>query len=268
MIKVEREIISVLVLFPTDLLLESPAASATFLEHEQVGPPLPLKEGGCSSKRTTITVSRKQNWAKFTWSSQEDSHNKKLCQNSFSTPSDPAHFNEASSQHSLLSVALEASVPKEAAELPVSCPEISSSSVSTKHSSQGAYLQSLERSSRHWVLSSVKTRGPEELVSTTGSSTELEELNVLCSSKGKIWYNPIPEDENPQLPCLHGRQGSSVKYQDQKRRYKDIKAAQEIVHLSGSQQAESTGLKSPSEVKPAKLAEEISSPQFQTSGES
>nr|XP_020647336.1 rho GTPase-activating protein SYDE1 isoform X2 [Pogona vitticeps] len=250
-----------------DPLLESPAASASFLEHEQVGPSLPLEEGGGSKKGATITVSRKQNWAKFTWGSQEDSRSRKLCQNSFSTPSGPAPLNDASSPQSLLGAASEAPVSKEAGESPVSCPEISSSSVSTKHSSQGAYLQSLERSSRHWVLSSGKTQGQEESLPSAGSGTELKELNMLCGSKGEIWYNPIPEDEDPQLPCLDRKWGSSVKHQDQKRKPKDINAAHEVVHLGVSQQAGSSGLKtSPTRVRPVKLAEEISIPQLQTSG--
>ncbi|KAJ7316551.1 hypothetical protein JRQ81_002713 [Phrynocephalus forsythii] len=243
-----------------DPLLESTVASAKRLEQEQVGPLLPPEEDGCSRKGATITVSRKQNWAKFTWGSQEDSCHRRLCQRSFSTPSDPAQRNEASSPQSFLGAALESSVPDEAAEWPASCPEISSPSVSMKHSSQGAYLQSLERSSRHWVLSSGKTQGPEESVPTTGSGPERKEIEMHCSSKGEIWYNPIPEDENLQLPC--------IRRQDQKRRPpKDIKAAQEVVHLGDSPQARSSGLRtSASRVRPAKLVEDISRPQLQTSG--
>ncbi|KAM6307851.1 LOW QUALITY PROTEIN: rho GTPase-activating protein SYDE1 [Podargus strigoides] len=59
----------------------------------------------------------------------------------------------------------------------------------------GAYLQSLERSSRHWVLAAVK--GPGALV-------ELGDGAVgdtgATGNEGEIWYNPIPEDEDPQLP--------------------------------------------------------------------
>lgn len=55
----------------------------------------------------------------------------------------------------------------------------------------GAYLQSLERSSRHWVLSSAKAPGLDE----AGGGAEAEA--GAASSEGEIWYNPIPEDEDP-----------------------------------------------------------------------
>uniref|UniRef100_A0A663N4X5 Rho GTPase-activating protein SYDE1 n=1 Tax=Athene cunicularia TaxID=194338 RepID=A0A663N4X5_ATHCN len=58
----------------------------------------------------------------------------------------------------------------------------------------GAYLQSLERSSRHWVLSSVKGSGLEE----PGGGAEADA--GASGSEGEIWYNPIPEDEDPH-PC-------------------------------------------------------------------
>ncbi|XP_009465929.1 PREDICTED: rho GTPase-activating protein SYDE1 [Nipponia nippon] len=56
----------------------------------------------------------------------------------------------------------------------------------------GAYLQSLERSSRHWVLSSVKGPGLDE----PGGGAEAD--TGAAGSEGEIWYNPIPEDEDPQ----------------------------------------------------------------------
>ncbi|XP_042746725.1 rho GTPase-activating protein SYDE1-like isoform X2 [Lagopus leucura] len=58
----------------------------------------------------------------------------------------------------------------------------------------GAYLQSLERSSRHWVLSSGKGAGLDE----GGGSSETEV--GTGGSEGEIWYNPIPEDEDPPRP--------------------------------------------------------------------
>ncbi|XP_042372683.1 rho GTPase-activating protein SYDE2-like, partial [Plectropomus leopardus] len=62
------------------------------------------------------------------------------------------------------------------------------SSVSTKLSGQRAYLQSLDRSSRAWVLSSGKTQASDE---TCGLQPE---------SGSNIWYNPIPEEEDPGGP--------------------------------------------------------------------
>lgn len=60
-------------------------------------------------------------------------------------------------------------------------------SISTK-SSQRAYLQSLDRSSRAWVLSSGKTQASHE---TIGLQEE---------SGSNIWYNPIPEEDDPGDP--------------------------------------------------------------------
>lgn len=67
------------------------------------------------------------------------------------------------------------------------CHDVSTTSISTK-SAQRAYLQSLDRSSRAWVLSSGKTQASYEasgLQEETGSN---------------IWYNPIPEEEDTGAP--------------------------------------------------------------------
>ncbi|XP_048198415.1 rho GTPase-activating protein SYDE1 isoform X1 [Perognathus longimembris pacificus] len=56
---------------------------------------------------------------------------------------------------------------------------------------RGAYLQSLEPSSRRWVLGGAKP--PEEAVLGPGSPSSGEPA-------GEIWYNPIPE-EDPRLPA-------------------------------------------------------------------
>ncbi|KAM9336559.1 rho GTPase-activating protein SYDE1 [Symphorus nematophorus] len=60
----------------------------------------------------------------------------------------------------------------------------SDTSVSTK-SAQRAYLQSLDRSSRAWVLSSGKSQASDE---ACGLQEE--------SGSSNIWYNPIPEEED------------------------------------------------------------------------
>ncbi|XP_069460031.1 rho GTPase-activating protein SYDE1 [Ambystoma mexicanum] len=83
----------------------------------------------------------------------------------------------------------------ENARLSFSYQEMCNSS-SIKYSGHGAYLQSLERSSREWVLSSPKGQGLEEgLTMTLTSVGELQE-SIIMSSEGDIWYNPIPEDED------------------------------------------------------------------------
>ncbi|KAG7274489.1 hypothetical protein CRUP_001454, partial [Coryphaenoides rupestris] len=58
-------------------------------------------------------------------------------------------------------------------------------------SSSRAYLQSLERSSRTWVLSSGKAQALEESSRVESSREEVE--------RGNIWYNPIPEEEEEVL---------------------------------------------------------------------
>ncbi|KAM7370312.1 hypothetical protein PAMP_009872 [Pampus punctatissimus] len=63
-----------------------------------------------------------------------------------------------------------------------------STSTSTKLSGQRAYLQSLERSSRAWVLSSGKSQASDE-------ACRLQE-----GSNSNIWYNPIPEEEDTARP--------------------------------------------------------------------
>ncbi|XP_076616824.1 rho GTPase-activating protein SYDE1 [Chaetodon auriga] len=66
-------------------------------------------------------------------------------------------------------------------------PDAPTTSVSTK-SGQRAYLQSLDRSSRAWVLSSAKTQASDE-------ACGLQE-----ESGSNIWYNPIPEEEDAVGP--------------------------------------------------------------------
>ncbi|XP_015232575.1 PREDICTED: rho GTPase-activating protein SYDE1 [Cyprinodon variegatus] len=62
--------------------------------------------------------------------------------------------------------------------------DISNPGVSTKLSGQRSYLQSLDRSSRAWVLSSGKSQAADDVC----SPRENESSN--------IWYNPIPEEED------------------------------------------------------------------------
>ncbi|CAJ1081287.1 LOW QUALITY PROTEIN: rho GTPase-activating protein SYDE1 [Xyrichtys novacula] len=70
-------------------------------------------------------------------------------------------------------------------------------SSSTK-SSQRAYLQSLERSSRAWVLSSGKTQASDQ---ACGPQEE---------SGRNIWYNPIPEEEDGGGACRGEDKGEEI----------------------------------------------------------
>ncbi|XP_053907915.1 rho GTPase-activating protein SYDE1 isoform X2 [Cuculus canorus] len=67
----------------------------------------------------------------------------------------------------------------------------------------GAYLQSLERSSRQWVLSAAMGHGLEE----PNGRAEVDRGAV--GGDGDIWYNPIPEDEGlqPGTSCETGDGG-------------------------------------------------------------
>ncbi|XP_008298992.1 rho GTPase-activating protein SYDE1 [Stegastes partitus] len=66
--------------------------------------------------------------------------------------------------------------------------EAPSTSVSTKLSGQRAYLQSLDRSSRAWVLSSGKSQASDEV------------FGPQDDSGSNIWYNPIPEEDDAAGP--------------------------------------------------------------------
>ncbi|XP_028306747.1 rho GTPase-activating protein SYDE1 isoform X2 [Gouania willdenowi] len=98
-----------------------------------------------SGPHNTITVARKQQWAG----------------QSSLTPS------TASSQHAPEQKILEGSAPGPTQQ------------GSSSSSGRRSYLQSLERSSRAWVLSGREGEGPVQ---------------------GSIWYNPIPEDEDWPRP--------------------------------------------------------------------
>ncbi|KAJ6657649.1 hypothetical protein lerEdw1_002150 [Lerista edwardsae] len=243
---------------------EPPASLEPSIESELVGP-LPVDDG--CRKGVAITVSKKQNWAKFTWGGQEDAHHRKLCQSSSHTPQGPADLEELLLPETPPQLDLVATGPKDAESL-ISYTETCNSSISAKCSSQGAYLQSLERSSRHWVLSSGKAQGVEELAA--GSGTEPRDSGGLCSSEGEIWYNPIPEDEDPQLHAAEKRWGSSTgkkELRSWKRKPQETEAAHECPHLGGSQQAGSDGLcVSPNQARSAKQAEELNAHQHHACG--
>ncbi|XP_015706807.1 rho GTPase-activating protein SYDE1-like isoform X3 [Coturnix japonica] len=66
----------------------------------------------------------------------------------------------------------------------------------------GAYLQSLERSSRQWVLSAGKGTGWDEM----NGINETEP--GAAGREGEIWYNPIPEDEDPTELSSEERKGT------------------------------------------------------------
>lgn len=82
----------------------------------------------------------------------------------------------------------------------------SATSVSTKFSDQRSYLQSLDRSSRAWVLSTGKSQ--ERVEKICGRWQE------NCTN---IWYNPIPEDEEAA-----GRQWQQKMWRSPVQREEDV----------------------------------------------
>lgn len=79
---------------------------------------------------------------------------------------------------------ISSTVQQEALQLSGDSTDTPSTPVHTKLSGQRAYLQSLDRSSRAWVLSSGKSQASDEV----GGAQE--------ESGSNIWYNPIPEEED------------------------------------------------------------------------
>uniref|UniRef100_A0A4W5P0Z8 SYDE1/2 C2 domain-containing protein n=1 Tax=Hucho hucho TaxID=62062 RepID=A0A4W5P0Z8_9TELE len=66
-----------------------------------------------------------------------------------------------------------------------------------KSSGSGAYLQTLDRSSRAWVLSTGKSQAADESSSRLGLPPNcFTELRQRTDGENNIWYNPIPEEED------------------------------------------------------------------------
>ncbi|XP_054913964.1 rho GTPase-activating protein SYDE1 [Poeciliopsis prolifica] len=131
-----------------------------------------------------ITVAKKQQWAWQEASSLSSAHMTSdqwlswiSHHESGLTWSDKAHAEAVPLRDAVISTHQEDSQASGGAT------EILTPGVSAKLSGQRAYLQSLERSSRAWVLSSGKSQDDE--------FCSLEE-----SSSSNIWYNPIPEEED------------------------------------------------------------------------
>ncbi|XP_060092272.1 rho GTPase-activating protein SYDE1 [Heteronotia binoei] len=226
-----------------DCPLESPGTLECFAAQ---GKPLPSDEGG--GKAAAVTVSRKQKWAKVESGVREDSCSGESC---FSQPPRGAVAQDETPSPEISGEG--ATRPEVATEMPAGSVEVCSSTVSLRCSSRGAYLQSLERSSREWVLSSGKAPGVEEPAAST--SPELTEAVAFCSSEGEIWYNPIPEDEDLQPPSPGRTKGSSAGTKEAK----DKKPKEEAA-AGGSQPS------SPSQSKPAVPSEEWVGRQHQTRG--
>ncbi|KAK9407764.1 rho GTPase-activating protein SYDE1 [Crotalus adamanteus] len=234
-------------------------------QNEPVDPPLELPDDlhlpsepkpvdtallidGCQ-KSAAITMSRKQNWAKFTWGSQEDSRNRRLCQSFSPVPQAPAD------------IGLVATGPNKDTDLLASYLETCNPTLSAKYSNQGAYLQTLEKSSRQWVLSAGKTQGVE------GTATEMKDFHKHGNSQGEIWYNPIPEDEDLQLLSLERKCGSGCENKDKKRNPIQVKVLHECIDISSSLKAITNVVQiSPIQLRHVKQVEMLGHHQSKTYG--
>ncbi|XP_028678746.2 rho GTPase-activating protein SYDE1 isoform X1 [Erpetoichthys calabaricus] len=175
-----------------------------------------LEEGMCK-RGTPITVSKKQNWARLppacsipsaaclsgsgSRTSEWDCYYEKGLQ------CDSAGGNVDSNPGLAKSLAVNAGAGQQEKSPSVpGIPELhrpalgfsdsAASPCGNKITGQGAYLQSLDRSSRAWVLSSGK---PEEATRHPVGSASDGRQRADGESKGDIWYNPIPEEEGPHL---------------------------------------------------------------------
>ncbi|XP_028822318.1 rho GTPase-activating protein SYDE1 [Denticeps clupeoides] len=176
------------------------------------------------ARRPQITVAKKQNWAKLTsrdpprteacsrpeqrgqeygsflgktQGSKQAWSQKALSEESRSTDSGW----EAGTSSSLWN-SNEAGLPELSPPMGAGYSEVSIAPSSAKLSGQGAYLQSLERSSRAWVLSTGKSQGSEELPRPLPSS--ITEWKQGVEGERNIWYNPIPEEEDSRMDGTGG----------------------------------------------------------------
>nr|XP_056704293.1 rho GTPase-activating protein SYDE1 [Euleptes europaea] len=207
------------------------------------------QEDNRGRKAAAVPLSKKQNWTRL----ESSVPSRKPCLSS--APQAPAAQDETPSPESLPLATATAIRPREAAETLTGPMEACGSSAGLKCSSQGAYLQSLERSSRDWVLSSGKAPGADEPAGVSGA--ERKASITICSREGEIWYNPIPEDEDPRPPYPERARGSGVGNKEaRKKRLGEGEAVQEGASRRSP----------PSQTKPATQAEEWSRQQHQACG--
>ncbi|XP_051958206.1 rho GTPase-activating protein SYDE1-like [Xyrauchen texanus] len=169
------------------------------------------------ARRSQITVSKKQNWAKLP-STCRDPASAELCPRLVYGHQDwdlcsgkSEVSNQTCSQRTLSDDGLKRKLND--LELEFGCPrtpcdaidagllelspastaytEACVSSSPVKISGQGAYLQHLDRSSRAWVLSTGKPQASEESL-----LTRITEWRQGPNADGNIWYNPIPEEDD------------------------------------------------------------------------
>ncbi|XP_043911426.1 rho GTPase-activating protein SYDE1-like [Protopterus annectens] len=85
---------------------------------------------------------------------------------------------------------------REESDMHTACPEVATAALPGRAANHGAYLQSLDKNSREWVLSSGKSQGSEQMSKLTSNTTDNRSMASNLGKEGGIWYNPIPEDED------------------------------------------------------------------------
>ncbi|XP_067225345.1 rho GTPase-activating protein SYDE1 [Chanodichthys erythropterus] len=170
------------------------------------------------TRRSQITVSKKQNWAKLP-STCRDPASTDLCPSLVYGPQDwdlcsgkaevskqawsqrtlsedglkrnrndlELEFGYSRTQCNSVDAGLPELTPPSATYM-----DVCVSSSSAKISGQGAYLQHLDRSSRAWVLSTGKPQASDE----AQNPTRITEWRQGPDGDGNIWYNPIPEEDD------------------------------------------------------------------------
>ncbi|KAL2078540.1 hypothetical protein ACEWY4_026225 [Coilia grayii] len=177
------------------------------------------------TRRTQITVAKKQNWAKQASASREQpraeaAHSLVQRAQEWDNPSGKAQASRpAWCQRTLredseevggrcsdfewepvpsspLWDSIDMALPELAPPPPAAgYVEVSASSSTVRQAGHGAYLQHLERSSRAWVLSTGKTQASEE-ASRLHTSSHSDRKQNADTGEANIWYNPIPEEED------------------------------------------------------------------------
>ncbi|KAM6038385.1 LOW QUALITY PROTEIN: rho GTPase-activating protein SYDE1 [Chlamydotis macqueenii] len=157
-------------------------------EHPPSSPDSPV-DPEAAALEPVPPASRRQNWARFSCGGRDE--RRPLPPKASPDPVGAGELDPAvnSPQPGTEQPGEEDVEPAEEAEAANGSGELGGPGRSPGH---GAYLQSLERSSRHWVLSSAKGAGLDE----PGGGAEADA--GAAGSEGEIWYNPIPEDEDPQ----------------------------------------------------------------------
>lgn len=159
------------------------------------------------TRRSHITVSKIQNWAKLSSTCREPavpglaygSQDWDLCSGNAKQAWSQRTLSEDGVKKKRNDLELElghSRTPHECADAGV--PELSPlstdvcvSSSTVKLSGQGAYLQHLDSSSRAWVLSTGKPQTSDEPLQTS-----ITERRQGARGESNIWYNPIPEEDD------------------------------------------------------------------------